>query len=120
VPDLSDDIADIPGLSPAVGADGNPDEKESKMAATIDALVEKLVDQNYTKTFARLDAYAEQFVSQATFVNTSSMQMYSMAVQIVNSTALARIPTSTPNQVLEHNATQAQPWAATRAPAHTA
>lgn len=79
------------------------------MAATIDALTEKLVDQNYTKTFARMDQYGEHFVAQSTLVNTAMSQLFAMAVQLVNASALNRIPSGTANQILEHNASARQP-----------
>lgn len=91
-------------------------EGETPMAATIDALTEKLVDQNYTKTFARMDQYGEHFVAQSTLVNTAMAQLFAMAVQIVNSTALNRIPSGTANQILEHNSAAGQPYNSPAAP----
>lgn len=116
MPDLTDDIVEIPVDSSAVDCDGNPVTKDDSMAATIDALVEKLVDQNYTKTFARMDQYGEHFVAQSTLVNTAMAQLFGMAVQIVNATALNRIPSGTANQILEHNASAGQPYNSPAAP----
>lgn len=94
------------------------------MATTIDALTEKLVDQNYTKTFARMDQYGEHFVAQSTLVNTAMAQLFGMAVQLVNASALNRIPSGTASAILEHNAAAMQPFNAPTgsppAPARTA
>ena len=116
MPDQTDDTVEIPVIPPAVDGSGKPDE-ENPMAATIDALIDKLTDQNYAKTMNRMDNYAEQYASQTGVVATAMNQMFGMGVQIVNATALNRIPSGTANQVLEHNASAGQPFNSPAAPA---
>ena len=76
----------------------------------IDALIEKLVDQKFVAAAGRMDLVAEQFATQSKEVANSSNQMFVLATQIVNATALNRIPSGTANQILEHNATARQPF----------
>lgn len=122
MPDTTDDVLEIPVTASDVATGGNDssDQKECEMpkATEIDALIDKLSDQAYAKTQTRMDGYAEQYASQTGVVATAMNQMFGMAVQIVNATALNRIPSGTANQVLEHNAVAAQPWAAGPVPEH--
>lgn len=122
MPDVTDDKVEIPVDASSVGAGGITSEKEPTMAAmppkadTIDALIDKVTDQNFAKTMNRMDGYAEQYASQSAVVATAMNQMFGMAVQIVNATALNRIPSGTANQILEHNAAAGQPFNSPAAP----
>lgn len=80
------------------------------MATVIDPLIEKLVDQKFAAASVRMDLVAEQFSTQSTAVANAANQMFNLATQIVNATALNRIPSGTANQILEHNASARQPF----------
>lgn len=117
MPDPTDDVLEIPVAEPVAGDGGNDvSDEEHEMAATIDALIDKLTDQNFSKTLSRMDGYAEQYASQTGVVATAMNQMFAMGVQIVNATALNRIPSGTANQILEHNASAGQPYNSPAAP----